>query len=213
MFNFSDSNVLESALLDSATRPLKGSKHFGPAHYSTTTVHDPDTGLFYLLVTFNSLVLVTADVCIRVKSLQTPHEPFKFRFWLHANFVKHNIGQQTEVVPVGSFKLSLQDYTLTSTEIKRGASVLKAPDKRVGRQDDKAESTDPSGHQLVSQLASGFKSMSFSYQKYLVREGLWVAKEATEQDFNENVDSDSDSADERAAGRTVNESKGSALKR
>ena len=229
VLNFTDSNVLESAILDSATRlaKKKGGKHFTPAHFATTTVHDPNTGLFYLLLTFNSLVLLTDDFCIRVKSLQTPHqiEPFKFRFWLHANFVKPDHRPLTEVIPVNLFdiRIGLQELTLSEAEIKRGASVVKAADKKVERQHDDASAVGPSGCPLVTQLASGFKSMSFCYFQSLAKEGLWLANSPAdgqedttqmeeEKEPNENVDSDSDGP-ETATARTVHESKGSALKR
>lgn len=48
-------------------------------------------GTFYILISFNSEIVVTEDICIRInteeKAKNKLFQPIKFRYWLGAKFV------------------------------------------------------------------------------------------------------------------------------
>lgn len=88
---------MDGAFLDKNNQALKkkNGKSFVPQHYTQRALYDTATGQFFYLILLNSLLLVEDDICIKVKSVQTPSsiESFKFRFWLNAKFVKSKVGK------------------------------------------------------------------------------------------------------------------------
>lgn len=103
LYSFCEANLLEHAFLDQANRDQRqaSGKNFQPVHFTQRAVYDTVNGKYYFLVMLSSLLLVEEDICIKIKSVQTPNqiEPFKFRFWLHAKYVKNQVGKinKTEV--------------------------------------------------------------------------------------------------------------------
>jgi hypothetical protein len=93
LYNFCESNLLEHAFLDKSNRDQRqaSGKNFQPNHYTQRAVYDALNAKYYFLILFSSLMLVEEDICIKIKSMQTPNqiEPFKFRYWLHAKYVKN----------------------------------------------------------------------------------------------------------------------------
>lgn len=95
---FDESDLFRRAFLDKTANPQLGSsgsksrkeRKLNPTHYSQRAVYDSMMGQYYFLILFNSLILIEEDVCIQLKTIQTPSaiEPMKFKYWLSARFVK-----------------------------------------------------------------------------------------------------------------------------
>ena len=90
-----DMNVNKDIFNPSPNQIKSKSKKIIPTHYTQRTVYDSLSGHYYVLIIFNSLILIYDDVAIQIKTAQTPNaiEPMKFKYWLSARFVKQQVGK------------------------------------------------------------------------------------------------------------------------
>ena len=93
LYNFCSCNLFDEAISEN-----------GKPEYSYRTVFDSMSHNYFIMVVFNSLIVVEDDICVKIKSLQTPTQisPFKFRYWLNAQSVSHQVGK-VEIIQVHNF--------------------------------------------------------------------------------------------------------------
>lgn len=85
MYNFSSANLFDEA--------IPTDKHKPPFTYRT--VFDTMGQNYFIMIVFNSLIIIEEDICLKIKCLQSPPNipAFKFRYWLNASSVCHQIGK------------------------------------------------------------------------------------------------------------------------
>ena len=76
IFDFNKENIFDKAFLDPYNRvkmdnlsPRSARAKLQPTHYTQRAVYDKSTGKYYLLIVFNSLIAVTSDICIKIKTI------------------------------------------------------------------------------------------------------------------------------------------------
>ena len=114
LFSFTEKNIWDRAV-PVKVDPLKkdkskngGGKTKETTHFTCQSVYDSSAGKFYTLVVFNSLVTVQDDVCIKIKSVHTPSgiESLKFRYWLNAKGIRHQVGKVSRLSIAKNLKLN-----------------------------------------------------------------------------------------------------------
>ena len=104
LVNFNEANLLNNAFLDKANydkkydpspKSKKAAKNFEPQHYTQRAVFDTVSQKYYLLVIFNSCLILQDDLCVQIKTISNPSniEPFKFYYWLPMMYVRNQQGK------------------------------------------------------------------------------------------------------------------------